>query len=131
MPIPDPDDPLPPPQLIRIELFAEPGEYAVIEAALDLVRQRTHLRRRGALFVEMAALVLSQSDARSRRRQPVVIETDATTGQAAYVTDRGYLPVSTSYILRNACFGAWSTSTAEASEGQRESGLPGIEREFD
>ena len=100
VPISDPDDPLPPPRLIRIELFVEPGECAVIEAALDLVRQRTRVRRRGALFAEMAALVLSQSDARSRRRHPVVIETDATTGQAAYVTDRGYLPVSTSAETR-------------------------------
>lgn len=84
---------VPGPRLIAVRLVFEAEEYALLEAALDLVAAKCGHRRRESLVTEMARRVLSQSGARSRRRHAVVVERDAETGSAAYITDRGYLPV--------------------------------------
>jgi hypothetical protein len=83
---------LPAPKMVRMELTFEPAQYAVIEAALDLVRAQGGGRNRESLFVEMAQRILAKAEARTRRRHAVVVEKDASTGEVAYVTDRGYLP---------------------------------------
>jgi hypothetical protein len=73
-------------------LTFEAAEFAVIDAALDLLRASGCGRRREALLVEMAERVLANASARTRRRHAVVVEKDAATGEVAYVTGRGYLP---------------------------------------
>jgi hypothetical protein len=86
------DTKVPSPKMVRLELTFAADEYAVIEAAVDLLRASGCGRRREALFVEMAQRVLANADARTRRRHAVVVEKDANTGEVAYVTGRGYLP---------------------------------------
>ncbi len=83
---------VPSPKMVRVELTFAADEYAVIEAAVDLLRAGGCGRRREVLFVEMAQRVLANADARTRRRHAVVVEKDAATGEVAYVTGRGYLP---------------------------------------
>lgn len=52
-------DVLTPPRLIRVELTFEPAEYAIVEAALGLMRAQGNGRRREALVVAMAQRVLT------------------------------------------------------------------------
>ena len=89
-----PTEPAAPRDLVRLHLVFEAAEYAVLEAALDLIAAKTGGRRRERLLVEMAQRILQNTESRTRRRHAVVVERDANTGAATYVTDRGYLPAS-------------------------------------
>jgi hypothetical protein len=95
-----------------MELTFEPAQYAVIEAALELVRAQGGRRNRESLFVEIAQRILAKAEARTRRRHAVVVEKDAITGEVAYVTDRGYLPAQ-----RRSDTGTMSAQRSKASRG--------------
>lgn len=82
--------------MVRLQLVFEAHEYAIVEAALDLIAAGGGSRRREKLLTEMARRVLAHADARTRRRHAIVVERDSTTGRVAYVTERGYLPAALS-----------------------------------